>query len=104
VPIQAGKLEALEYVRQRHGGFPLASTVACGDSGNDILMLSGGWRGWLAMAWRLWPWRLPGRRPHLQGCGAAGVGSAAPLHWRSCWIAQPCNLHTFGASATAAEP
>lgn len=40
VPRQAGKLEALNYVRLRYG-FPISSTVACGDSGNDILMLSG---------------------------------------------------------------
>jgi hydroxymethylpyrimidine pyrophosphatase-like HAD family hydrolase len=40
VPKGAGKLEALEYVRRSHG-FPLEATVACGDSGNDILMLSG---------------------------------------------------------------
>ena len=40
VPINAGKLEALDYVRQRHG-FPVGSAVACGDSGNDILMLAG---------------------------------------------------------------
>jgi len=36
----AGKLESLEYVRKRLG-FELLDTVACGDSGNDILMLSG---------------------------------------------------------------
>lgn len=36
----AGKLEALNYVREQHG-FDVKSTVACGDSGNDILMLSG---------------------------------------------------------------
>lgn len=41
VPLRAGKLEALNHVR-RHFGFSVASTVACGDSGNDILMLSGG--------------------------------------------------------------
>ncbi|KAI8471812.1 MAG: sucrose-6F-phosphate phosphohydrolase-domain-containing protein [Monoraphidium minutum] len=40
VPKRAGKLQALDYVRQAHG-FPLSATVACGDSGNDILMLSG---------------------------------------------------------------
>jgi predicted mannosyl-3-phosphoglycerate phosphatase (HAD superfamily) len=40
VPIKAGKLKALEYVRQQHG-FSHAHTIACGDSGNDILMLSG---------------------------------------------------------------
>ncbi|GBF87879.1 sucrose phosphatase [Raphidocelis subcapitata] len=40
VPKGAGKLQALDYVRQTHG-FPLSATVACGDSGNDILMLSG---------------------------------------------------------------
>jgi predicted mannosyl-3-phosphoglycerate phosphatase (HAD superfamily) len=40
VPVKAGKLEALEYVRKQHG-FSHAATVACGDSGNDILMLSG---------------------------------------------------------------
>lgn len=40
VPLQAGKLEATDYVRQKFG-FPLSATVACGDSGNDILMLSG---------------------------------------------------------------
>ena len=36
----AGKLESLEYMRKRLG-FKLLDTVACGDSGNDILMLSG---------------------------------------------------------------
>lgn len=40
VPLRAGKLQALEHVRKAHG-FSLAATVACGDSGNDILMLSG---------------------------------------------------------------
>jgi hydroxymethylpyrimidine pyrophosphatase-like HAD family hydrolase len=40
VPARAGKLQALEHVRAAHG-FQLAATVACGDSGNDILMLSG---------------------------------------------------------------
>lgn len=40
VPLRAGKLEALEYVRAEHG-MPLEATIACGDSGNDILMLSG---------------------------------------------------------------
>eukprot|EP00878_Enallax_costatus_P014266 GHUV01014922.1.p1 GENE.GHUV01014922.1~~GHUV01014922.1.p1 ORF type:complete len:413 (+),score=120.28 GHUV01014922.1:330-1568(+) len=40
VPIKAGKLEALEYVRKTHN-FPHSATIACGDSGNDILMLSG---------------------------------------------------------------
>lgn len=40
MPIKAGKLQALEYVRQQHG-FSHAATIACGDSGNDILMLSG---------------------------------------------------------------
>jgi len=40
VPIKAGKLEALDYVRKTHS-FSHAATVACGDSGNDILMLSG---------------------------------------------------------------
>lgn len=40
VSAQAGKLESLEHVR-RQLGFGLAATVACGDSGNDILMLSG---------------------------------------------------------------
>jgi phosphoserine phosphatase len=38
--VRAGKLQALEYVRASHR-FPLANTIACGDSGNDILMLSG---------------------------------------------------------------
>lgn len=37
---QAGKLEATEYVRTKYG-FSLETTLACGDSGNDILMLSG---------------------------------------------------------------
>lgn len=37
---QAGKRESLEYVARRCG-FPLEHTVACGDSGNDILMLAG---------------------------------------------------------------
>lgn len=41
VPIRAGKLAALNYVRQRYGFAPL-ETVACGDSGNDILMLQVG--------------------------------------------------------------
>jgi len=36
----AGKLESLEYVRKQLG-FEHLQTVACGDSGNDILMLSG---------------------------------------------------------------
>ena len=36
----AGKLESLEHVR-RALGFHESATVACGDSGNDILMLSG---------------------------------------------------------------
>ena len=40
VPPRAGKRAALEYVRQRYG-FPVERTVACGDSGNDVLMLSG---------------------------------------------------------------
>ena len=40
-PDLPGKLQALEYVRKLYG-FPLGSTVACGDSGNDILMLAGG--------------------------------------------------------------
>ncbi|GMH38515.1 hypothetical protein BSKO_06399 [Bryopsis sp. KO-2023] len=37
---QAGKLESLDYVRKSYG-FDKESTIACGDSGNDILMLSG---------------------------------------------------------------
>lgn len=37
---QAGKLEALEHVRKSHG-FDKDATIACGDSGNDILMLAG---------------------------------------------------------------
>lgn len=37
---QAGKLESLDYVRNSYG-FDKESTIACGDSGNDILMLSG---------------------------------------------------------------
>jgi sucrose-6F-phosphate phosphohydrolase len=37
---QAGKLESLEFVRNKLG-FALEQTVACGDSGNDELMLSG---------------------------------------------------------------
>lgn len=40
VPKQAGKLEALNFVRESHG-FATGNTIACGDSGNDILMLSG---------------------------------------------------------------
>ena len=43
VPNRAGKREALEYLRQRFG-FPTEKTVACGDSGNDVLMMSGGSR------------------------------------------------------------
>ena len=37
---QAGKLESLEFVRKKLG-FEVERTVACGDSGNDELMLSG---------------------------------------------------------------
>lgn len=37
---RAGKLESMDYVR-RTQGFAWTNTVACGDSGNDILMLSG---------------------------------------------------------------
>ena len=37
---RAGKLEALEYVRRRFK-MPSDRTVACGDSGNDQLMLAG---------------------------------------------------------------
>ena len=37
---RAGKLESLEYVREMLG-FDHGSTVACGDSGNDILMMEG---------------------------------------------------------------
>ena len=40
VPTSAGKLQALNYVRNRYG-FEVEATVACGDSGNDILMLAG---------------------------------------------------------------
>lgn len=40
VPVQAGKLQALEYARQALG-FDRDATVACGDSGNDIDMLQG---------------------------------------------------------------
>jgi phosphoserine phosphatase len=40
VAIRAGKLQALEYVRQLYG-VPLDRCVAAGDSGNDILMLEG---------------------------------------------------------------
>ena len=40
VPQGAGKLESLEYLRGREN-FALERTVACGDSGNDVLMLSG---------------------------------------------------------------
>jgi len=40
----AGKLQALLYVRDKLG-FDAAHTVACGDSGNDVLMLSGHERG-----------------------------------------------------------
>lgn len=36
----AGKLESLEHVREQLG-FEVSETVACGDSGNDILMMSG---------------------------------------------------------------
>lgn len=38
---QAGKLEALEYVRNMYN-IPRKRCVAAGDSGNDILMLGGG--------------------------------------------------------------
>ncbi|KAK3282896.1 hypothetical protein CYMTET_9385 [Cymbomonas tetramitiformis] len=37
----AGKLESLEYIRE-HFDFEREQTVACGDSGNDILMMEGG--------------------------------------------------------------
>ena len=40
VAVRAGKLQALEYVRQLYG-VPLDRCVAAGDSGNDILMLEG---------------------------------------------------------------
>ncbi|KAL4859929.1 Fumarylacetoacetase [Chlorella vulgaris] len=40
VPVEAGKLQALEYAR-RTLGFAPEQTVACGDSGNDIDMLEG---------------------------------------------------------------
>jgi len=40
VPIAAGKEQALQYVRSRHG-IPQHLCVAAGDSGNDILMLDG---------------------------------------------------------------
>eukprot|EP01023_Acetabularia_acetabulum_P016593 TRINITY_DN18188_c0_g1_i1.p1 TRINITY_DN18188_c0_g1~~TRINITY_DN18188_c0_g1_i1.p1 ORF type:complete len:233 (+),score=42.08 TRINITY_DN18188_c0_g1_i1:63-701(+) len=40
VSSKGGKLEALEYVRTIYG-IPRERTVACGDSGNDILMLDG---------------------------------------------------------------
>lgn len=44
LPTGAGKLASLEYVR-RELGFSVESTVACGDSGNDISMLSGEVKG-----------------------------------------------------------
>mmetsp|Transcript_667 Transcript_667/g.1395 ORF Transcript_667/g.1395 Transcript_667/m.1395 type:complete len:417 (+) Transcript_667:100-1350(+) len=40
VPVGAGKLESLEYIRQQMG-IPKERTVACGDSGNDIAMFEG---------------------------------------------------------------
>mmetsp|Transcript_36424 Transcript_36424/g.50610 ORF Transcript_36424/g.50610 Transcript_36424/m.50610 type:complete len:748 (-) Transcript_36424:276-2519(-) len=40
VAYNAGKLEALKYVRRRFG-IPKERCAACGDSGNDILMLEG---------------------------------------------------------------
>lgn len=40
VSINAGKLQALEFVRQKYG-FAHDRTIACGDSGNDKDMLSG---------------------------------------------------------------
>ena len=40
VAINAGKLHALEFVRQKYG-FAHNRTIACGDSGNDKDMLSG---------------------------------------------------------------
>lgn len=39
MPKGAGKGAAMEYVRAKLG-FPLESTVACGDSNNDLLMLN----------------------------------------------------------------
>jgi len=44
VSAQAGKLESLEYVREALG-FGSEATLAAGDSGNDILLLSGRSRG-----------------------------------------------------------
>lgn len=44
LPQGAGKLESLEYVREELG-FDEKYTVACGDSGNDILLLSGPSKG-----------------------------------------------------------
>ena len=44
LPQGAGKLQSLEYVREELG-FDEKCTVACGDSGNDILLLSGPSRG-----------------------------------------------------------
>ncbi len=41
VPVRAGKQAAVNYVRRRFGFLP-QETVACGDSGNDILMLQVG--------------------------------------------------------------
>lgn len=40
VSVNAGKLQALEFVRQKYG-FAHNRTIACGDSGNDKDMLSG---------------------------------------------------------------
>ncbi|MEW5307867.1 MAG: hypothetical protein WDW36_010240 [Sanguina aurantia] len=76
VPIRAGKLEALHHVRRRHG-FEVSSTVACGDSGNDILMLSGlnpaivvgnaqpDLRAWLETRQRVEAAPAPGAPPRL---------------------------------------
>lgn len=40
VPINGGKLEALEYIRTLFN-IPHSRCMAAGDSGNDILMLEG---------------------------------------------------------------
>ena len=41
VAINAGKQEALEYIRTLYD-IPLSHCMAAGDSGNDTLMLEGG--------------------------------------------------------------
>lgn len=77
VSAQAGKLESLEHVR-RELGFAHAATVACGDSGNDILMLSGLNRGLIVGNAQpdLVNW-AQGSENKVRGCSEIGPRSSA---------------------------